>query len=141
MKLSGLCKSISVYVHWPYCASLCSYCDFNKYVSESIPHERLTQCYLKEIDHFFQKSTSNTPLQLVSIYFGGGTPSLANPKTIHRIIDAVKARCSQLSSNIEVQASKRHISRVQVTLEGNPNSLSLSKLQKLKESGVNRISE
>lgn len=66
----------SVYIHWPYCESKCTYCNFNKYVqpTATLPDERLKKAMEKEIDYYIdQYQLHSRPIH--SIYFGGGTPS------------------------------------------------------------------
>ena len=71
--------AISLYIHWPFCVSKCPYCDFNSHVSEKpIEEARWRRALLTELDHFANKSVNG---QLVSIFFGGGTPSTMAPKT------------------------------------------------------------
>ncbi|WP_165379654.1 radical SAM family heme chaperone HemW [Rickettsiales endosymbiont of Peranema trichophorum] len=116
-------QECAVYVHWPFCKFKCPYCDFNSHVREAIDQDRLLQAYLKEISYhklLFQR------YRIKSIFFGGGTPSLAAPKVISAIIDAIfQYNCA---TNIEV------------TLEANPTSVENSKLVEYKAAGVNRVS-
>ena len=72
-------KTGCVYVHWPYCEKKCTYCDFNKYVSPNVDHERMKNCIVDEIGHQLQDSSVKN---ISSVFFGGGTPSLALPSTI-----------------------------------------------------------
>ncbi len=91
-------RGLAVYIHWPFCQRICSYCNFNKYVSNSIDHERMASAYEKalwrELDHAKHPRVN-------SIYIGGGTPSLATPDTIRRIISSV-SRFKPLAANVEV---------------------------------------
>jgi coproporphyrinogen III oxidase-like Fe-S oxidoreductase len=66
----------SVYIHWPYCESKCTYCNFNKYVQPitTLPDERLKKAMEKEIDYYVNQYQLH-PRPIHSIYFGGGTPS------------------------------------------------------------------
>ena len=72
-------KTGCVYVHWPFCKKKCTYCDFNKYVSSDVNHERMRHCLVHEIDHQVKESFIE---DISSVFFGGGTPSLALPSTI-----------------------------------------------------------
>src|SRR5215203_6109732 len=76
-----------VYVHWPFCASKCPYCDFNSHVRhQPVDQERFVQAFRREIAHM----AARTPGRRVgSIFFGGGTPSLMEPRTVEAILDAI----------------------------------------------------
>ena len=65
-------KNVSLYVHWPYCAKICPYCDFNKYLNHhKVNHEAMKSAFVKELDYFVQiaKKDSNN-LKIGSVYFG-----------------------------------------------------------------------
>ncbi|KAK3607437.1 hypothetical protein CHS0354_035136, partial [Potamilus streckersoni] len=113
-----------LYVHWPYCAKRCTYCNFNKYVSESINHERIAQCLETETKTLLNLSGVK---QINSIFFGGGTPSLALPSTIERVINAVHDKVTFNPGS-------------EVTLEANPTKLEMERLRDFKTAGVNRVS-
>lgn len=74
-------EGLGVYVHWPYCARVCPYCDFNRYVVQGIDHEGMARAYLRELaffGHFLQAAGGGPHKRRVqSVFFGGGTPSLA----------------------------------------------------------------
>jgi putative oxygen-independent coproporphyrinogen III oxidase len=130
---SVLPRGLSLYVHWPYCKSICPYCDFNRYKRESINHELMSQCYNRILDQFF---THNQHLlypytHIESVFFGGGTPSLADAKVFHRIIERVQ------KLNQSLPQPNEHI---EVTMEANPNSIEISKLSEFKDAGINRLS-
>ncbi len=84
--IANLSKCLSVYLHWPYCSALCTYCDFNKYINKAIPHDRLIDCYVVELQHFLAKSPKSS---VQSVYFGGGTPSLALPSFVEKIMTTI----------------------------------------------------
>lgn len=117
--------AFGVYVHIPYCIKKCPYCDFNSYgVGKRIPEEEYTDAVLKELD-FYRESIENLPL--ISIFFGGGTPSLFSGESIGEIIDKILEMTAPLDS-------------LEVSLEVNPRTADLKKLEGLREAGVNRIS-
>jgi len=121
-------KNISIYVHWPYCASICPYCDFNKYLSRDVDDQKMQSCLITELETGFHTMITPSNSKLVSsIFFGGGTPSLAEPSTIAAIISWVRDNC-QISESIEI------------TMETNPSMIESGKLKLFKEAGVNRIS-
>jgi len=114
-----------VYVHWPFCASKCPYCDFNSHVHRgAFDEESYVQAYEREIAH----AASLAPGRVVqSIFFGGGTPSLMSPWAVERIIDAV-------AKNWTVEA------RAEITLEANPTSVEVERFKGFRGAGVNRVS-
>jgi len=61
-----------LYLHWPFCAAKCPYCDFNSHVSKSIDHDAWQAAYLSQIDQYAEQTPGRV---LDSIYFGGGTPA------------------------------------------------------------------
>src|SRR5882724_225046 len=75
-----------VYVHWPFCASKCPYCDFNSHVrAGGIDEPRFLAAYLAELGHWAGLTPGRT---VSSIFFGGGTPSVMAPATVGAILDA-----------------------------------------------------
>jgi len=113
-----------VYVHWPYCAAKCPYCDFNSHVNDSIDHEAWHLAYLREIEYYASLTEART---VTSIFFGGGTPSLMVPETVEAVISCI-AGCWTLSDDVEI------------TLEANPTSVEANKFMSFREAGVNRVS-
>ncbi|MBN9059927.1 MAG: radical SAM protein, partial [Rhizobiales bacterium] len=78
-----------VYVHWPFCAAKCPYCDFNSHVRhQGVDQERFAKAFVTEIQTMAAKSPGKT---VNSIFLGGGTPSLMDPKTVGTILDAIGA--------------------------------------------------
>ncbi len=113
-----------LYVHWPFCAAKCPYCDFNSHVSASIDQDAWLTAYLKELDRY----GADTPGRvLTSIYFGGGTPSLMAPATVAAIINRAAALWS-FSNDIEI------------TLEANPTSIESGNFRGYRDAGVDRVS-
>ncbi len=117
-------SSLALYVHWPFCRAKCPYCDFNSHVAESIQHESWRDAYLTELAHFSEKLKGR---KLVSIFFGGGTPSLMQPETVAAVIEAA-GKHFPFEPDIEI------------TLEANPTSAEAQKFKAFKAAGVNRLS-
>lgn len=115
---------ISLYIHWPFCKSKCPYCDFNSHVRDRIDQQSMLQAYLKELHYFKQMFEGRT---ISTIFFGGGTPSLAAPEVIAGIIS-------------EVHQSYNTASDIEITMEANPTSIEAANFAALAEAGVNRIS-
>jgi oxygen-independent coproporphyrinogen-3 oxidase len=115
-----------VYVHIPYCIQRCRYCDFTTFEQNSImPPEDYVELLVSEIQ---TRSKSLASIELESVYFGGGTPSLLNPKYIDKILQTLDA-CGLHSSN-----------STEVTIEINPATINLQKLDNYKKMGINRFS-
>lgn len=114
-----------VYVHWPFCASKCPYCDFNSHVRASpVDEERYVKAFTREIAHQAKLAPERT---VSSIFFGGGTPSLMKPQTISAILDAIAKHWSVAPD-------------VEITMEANPTSVESTRLKGYRDAGVNRMS-
>ena len=111
-----------IYFHYPFCSQACNYCNFH-FSTQTKYRQQMQQAMKSEL--YLRKSELKTPIE--SIYFGGGSPSLLPASFFHKVIKSVND-CFKLSNNIEI------------TLEANPNDLTLQNLKDLKKSGVNRIS-
>jgi oxygen-independent coproporphyrinogen III oxidase len=112
-----------IYIHVPWCRKVCVYCDFHFSVSMR-NKSRLIECMLDEIE--LQRDYLNEAT-IESVYFGGGTPSVLNPDELHAILDKICSRFN-LSANAEI------------SLEANPDDLSLTYLRDLNDLGINRLS-
>lgn len=116
--------TLALYVHWPFCAAKCPYCDFNSHVRESVDHALWRAALLAEMAHY----AALTPGRVVtSIFFGGGTPSLMAPETVAAVIEAA-GRLWRLDPAAEV------------TLEANPTSSESGKFRDFRAAGVGRLS-
>ncbi|MFL2802872.1 MAG: radical SAM family heme chaperone HemW [Paracoccaceae bacterium] len=117
-------NQISIYFHWPFCESKCPYCDFNSHVRYKINHKDWLIAYLNNID-FWKEKLDHTIIR--SIYFGGGTPSLMEPKSLSIILEKIYKNFS-LSKDVEI------------SLEANPSSVEKKKFKDFSLTGINRIS-
>ena len=113
-----------LYVHWPFCASKCPYCDFNSHVASTIDQSAWLEAYLAELRRVGAETEGRV---LDSIYFGGGTPSLMAPETVAAIIDEAKQHWT-FANDIEI------------TLEANPSSIEAQNFAGYRDGGVNRVS-
>jgi oxygen-independent coproporphyrinogen-3 oxidase len=114
-----------VYVHWPFCASKCPYCDFNSHVRHHpVDEARFLAAFRREIAYNAGLAPGRT---VRSIFFGGGTPSLMKPETVGAILDAIGAAWT-VSPDVEV------------TLEANPTSVEAGRFRGYRAAGVNRVS-
>lgn len=126
-------KQIGLYIHIPFCKQKCSYCDFCSYANKESFIKRYIQCVLKEIievgnNNKIDFENGKDDLFLVkTIYIGGGTPSLIDSKYIVQIIEDIK-----LNFKIDEKA--------EITIEVNPGTVTLEKLEDYKRAGINRLS-
>ena len=87
-----------LYVHWPFCASKCPYCDFNSHVATSIDQARWADAYRTEIARVGAMAPGRV---LNSIFFGGGTPSLMAPETVAAVLEAARGAWT-FANDIEI---------------------------------------
>ena len=118
--------SFGVYVHWPFCAAKCPYCDFNSHVRASLDEDGWIAAIEKELDWTAEAQGAERPI-VETIFFGGGTPSLMGGKIVGRVLDKI-SRNWRMANDIEV------------TLEANPASADAARFADYKAAGVNRLS-
>ena len=117
-----------VYIHWPFCAQKCPYCDFNSHVRFGGWDEpRYLAAYKRELDHVAALIGDKRARTVSSIFFGGGTPSLMKPETVGAILDHIAALWP-VDPNAEI------------TLEANPGSVEAARFAGYRTAGVNRVS-
>ncbi len=123
--VSGSVVPTSVYVHFPWCLKKCPYCDFNSHRTErdAVPHADYADAVRRELD-----VRGVDGRRLVSIFFGGGTPSLWEPSALGRVLTAIRGAFAAEDDALEV------------TVECNPTSLDRGRAAALREVGVNRLS-
>lgn len=117
-------KCLEIYVHIPFCARKCDYCDF---VSFTCKEETVEAYFLSLKNQIIQKSETAGNIPVVSVFFGGGTPSYPRALLICDTLKLIKERFN-LAADAEI------------SIEMNPNSASFDKLKEYKEAGFNRIS-
>jgi putative oxygen-independent coproporphyrinogen III oxidase len=118
-------SAFGVYIHWPFCLSKCPYCDFNSHVRrEQIDEARWARAFAAEIASTGARAPGRT---VSTIFFGGGTPSLMQPKTVAAIIDAIAGHWP-IAPDVEI------------TLEANPTSVEAERFRGYRSAGVNRVS-
>lgn len=114
-----------IYVHWPFCAAKCPYCDFNSHVRhQPVDQPRYARALATELEHFAARTAGK---RVGSIFFGGGTPSLMQPETVSQVLEAI-ARLWPIAESVEV------------TLEANPTSVDAAHFAGYRAAGVNRLS-
>ncbi len=116
---------LSLYVHMPWCVRKCPYCDFNSHAAPALlPKREYIDALIEDLLHD-RELVQQRPL--ISIFFGGGTPSLFSPDDIARFMEGVRAALL-LSPSVEV------------TLEANPGTVEHGSFAAYREAGINRVS-
>src|SRR5471030_2372100 len=118
--------SFGVYVHCPFCAAKCPYCDFNSHVRTAIDEDGWVDGIISELDWVKRAQGDARPV-VETIFFGGGTPSLMTGKSTGRILEKI-ARGWRIANDVEI------------TLEANPASADAARFADYKAAGVNRLS-
>ncbi|CEJ11322.1 Oxygen-independent coproporphyrinogen-III oxidase 1 [bacterium YEK0313] len=118
-------SGFGIYVHWPFCASKCPYCDFNSHVRHVAPdQDRFVAAFARELGSAAARVPGRT---VSSIFLGGGTPSLMRPETVGAILDRIAALWPVAAD-------------CEVTLEANPTSVEAERFRGFRAAGVNRVS-
>lgn len=117
---------LSLYIHIPWCARKCPYCDFNSHAQlpQNIPQLAYLTALFADLERELPQIAER---EIVSIFIGGGTPSLLAPEIIEQLLTGLRSRLS-LQDNLEI------------TLEANPGSAESEKFQRFHQAGVNRLS-
>ena len=115
---------LAIYIHWPFCRSKCPYCDFNSHVRERVNARVWASALVADLDRQAELAPDR---KVVSIFFGGGTPSLMPPDTAAALIERIKRHW-------------RTARKLEVTLEANPNSAEAKRFAGFAAAGVNRLS-
>ena len=122
--------AFGVYLHWPFCASKCPYCDFNSHVRDAVDTAAWQEALCAELEDAAAHLWANppdAPRQVASVFFGGGTPSLMPPECVAAILEKVQALWQSLDA-------------IEITLECNPSDLDEARCRGLRDAGVNRLS-
>ena len=117
--------SLGVYVHWPYCAKICPYCDFNVFKDRAGGEQpALARAIVADLE---AQAAITGPRRLVSVFLGGGTPSLMDPAWAAEIVAAAR-RLWAAAPDLEV------------TLEANPTDAEAARFEAFAAAGANRLS-
>lgn len=126
-------RTLSAYVHIPFCASRCGYCDFNTYTAAELQRDGTSitattypERVVAEVD-WLRKANSTDDRALSTVFFGGGTPTLIESKELVRILQSLNS-------------SYGFTKDIEVTTEANPDSVTLQDLEILRSGGFTRIS-
>ena len=115
-------KPVGIYVHIPFCAAICNYCNFNRGLHDDSVRQRYVDALIADI-----RSYADPSIEADTIFFGGGTPSLLDPAELGRIIQTCRDSFT-LSPAAEI------------TIEANPESSPAAKLEEFRTAGANRLS-
>lgn len=120
-------SATSVYIHFPWCARKCPYCDFatEPIRTQSLPHQEYASAVVRELE---ARTEDLQGRALHSVFFGGGTPSLWDPAELGRTLAAIR------------EAFDSEVEELEVTVECNPSSLTRDGAARLREVGVGRLS-
>ena len=116
-----------IYIHWPFCLSKCIYCDFGSRIINSNVDQNAYFFYCKKQLQYFHEKIADKNITVTSIYFGGGTPSILDPKIVAKLINEIR-HIYVVSNDCEI------------TLEANPTSSGIEKFKMLCDAGINRLS-
>ena len=118
---------LGVYVHFPWCLKKCPYCDFLSVAAEraALPHAAYADSVIAELE---RRVTTLGDVRLVSVFFGGGTPSLWQPAELGRVLARIRALLPNAAEDLEI------------TVECNPTSFDVERGRALQRVGVNRVS-
>lgn len=89
-------NKVSLYIHWPFCRSKCPYCDFNSHIARNINETEWLEAYKWNIEYY---SIYLAEKEVISIFFGGGTLSLAPLSIISGILEKI-ASLSKMSKDV-----------------------------------------
>jgi putative oxygen-independent coproporphyrinogen III oxidase len=116
---------LSLYVHFPWCVRKCPYCDFNSYTLQGELEERR---YVGALQKELEAQATQVPgREVISVFFGGGTPSLFSPDAIGRVMESVR-RHFAVAADLEV------------TMEANPGAIEHGRFGEYRAAGLTRVS-
>lgn len=119
-------EPFGIYVHWPYCAAKCPYCDFNSHVRAEFDERAWSKGIARELEYIAVLQGESRPT-VETIFFGGGTPSLMDGAAVGTVIENI-ARHWSITPDVEI------------TLESNPASADAQRFRDYRTAGVNRLS-
>jgi oxygen-independent coproporphyrinogen-3 oxidase len=117
--------TFGIYVHWPFCAAKCPYCDFNSHVRTAIDEDGWVDGILSELDWVAANQTNRPVVE--TIFFGGGTPSLMSGRSTACILSKIAALWPMANDP-------------EITLEANPASADAARFADYRAAGINRVS-
>lgn len=118
--------SFGIYVHFPFCAAKCPYCDFNSHVRTQVDEEAWVSGVERELDWVAARQGESRPV-VETIFFGGGTPSLMSGDAAGRVLQKIAAHWPMANDP-------------EITLEANPASADAARFADYRAAGINRVS-
>ncbi len=115
-------RGIGIYVHIPFCAAKCAYCDFLSFVADADTREHYVNSLLQEIEQWEDRGDF-----VPTVFFGGGTPSVLPPESIARILNKIREKFAVAPD-------------AEISIECNPGTLDAEKLRIYRQAGINRLS-
>ncbi len=116
---------LALYAHFPWCVQKCPYCDFNSYtLREVLPEQRYIETLKRDLD---AQAPGAAGRELVSIFLGGGTPSLFSPQAVGDFLEHARRRLGFAPA-------------IEITLEANPGTIERGRFNEYRGAGVNRVS-
>ena len=119
-------QELGIYIHIPFCAKKCYYCDFVSYPNMKEKQKEYVEALKKEI-----KSYDLQNYNITTIYIGGGTPSYIESKYIVEVLEYIKSK---------LNANETKFENMEITIEVNPGTVTKEKLLDYKKVGINRLS-
>jgi putative oxygen-independent coproporphyrinogen III oxidase len=119
-------NDFGIYVHWPFCAAKCPYCDFNSHVRARFDESDWAKAIVRELE-WVKAAQGNVVPRVETVFFGGGTPSLMSGASVATVLDAI-VRLWPVADDVEI------------TLEANPASAEAAHFRDYRAAGVNRVS-
>lgn len=117
-------KQLSIYIHIPFCAHKCNYCDFLSFPADGSLREKYVETLLEEIS---LEAQAYAPYEVQTAFFGGGTPSLLTPAQMRRIMESLRSRFCFAAD-------------AEITMEANPGTVTAESLAAYRSLGINRLS-
>ncbi|CAH9019021.1 radical SAM family heme chaperone HemW [Candidatus Nitrosacidococcus sp. I8] len=116
---------LSLYIHFPWCIRKCPYCDFNSHqLFQDLPEQAYIDALIQDLEQDLPRIWGR---KIISIFMGGGTPSLFSPESIDKLISSIY---SYLPWSLPIE----------ITLEANPGAIDQKKLAEFRAAGINRLS-
>lgn len=124
MTRTGEQEAFGIYIHWPWCASKCPYCDFNSHVDRLADQGAMAEDLCTELRHYARRTPGRT---VHSIFLGGGTPSLMRGDILAQIL-------------AEIRELWPFSNQIEISMEANPSSVDASRFAEYRAAGVERLS-
>ena len=116
---------LALYIHLPWCVKKCPYCDFNSHTfNQGLPEDEYLNALIEDLQHQLPNVWGR---RVVSVFIGGGTPSLFSAESIHRLISNIRSHLNCLPN-------------MEITMEANPGTVEQAKFNEFYAAGINRLS-